>query len=74
MKMISNIFTVELTPADVEYITTALHGEYKFIRDEDRDGWNSARAARRDIDLSAVRALRNSFADLVGCRYMGEEA
>ncbi len=74
MKMISNIYTVELTPADIEYITTALQGEYNFIREEDRDGWNSARIARRDIDLSAVRALRNSFGDLIGVRYMGADA
>lgn len=74
MKMIANTFTVELTTADIEYITTALQGEYKFIKEEDRDSWNPARIARRDIDLSAVRALRNSFGDLINRRYMGEDA
>lgn len=72
MKTIDTVYRVELTADEVEIITTALHGEYKFIRAEREKSQENA--ARLYDKMRDVRTVRNNFADLCGRRYMGEDA
>lgn len=73
MKTVNKVFQIELTENEIELITTALHGEYKFIRAE-REKADQDSAPRLYEKMQAVKAIRNSFADLVNRRYMGEDA
>lgn len=74
MLKIAQKFTVELTTEEIELLTTALHGEYKFIRKLCEENANPREAARLHEKTQAVRALRNSFSGLINRFYMGEDA
>ena len=74
MKIIEKRFFVELTESEIETITTALHAEYKFRREDAEKEQDAPRKARRSADACEARSLRNVFADLIGRRYMGEDA
>lgn len=72
MKTVETVYRVELTADEVELITTAMHGEYKFLRAEREKSQDNAE--RLYSKMKAVREIRNNFADLCGRRYMGEDA
>lgn len=67
-------FTVELTPEEIDIITTALHGEYKFIREQRHKPENADRQPQLYQKQQATQKLRNAFAELIDRRYMGEDA
>lgn len=80
MKKLDTVYKIEVTAEEVEAITTALHGEYKFIKSElDEVLQDSKKATFENIErikkrLDTVRAIRNNFADICNRRYMGEDA
>ena len=74
MLKIAHKFTVELTTEEIELLTTALHGEYKFIKNLRAENANPSEAPRLYEKQKALQALRNSFAALVNRFYMGEDA
>ena len=69
MTILSKTFTLQLTPDEIEIITTALHGQYK--TDKELNEQNSALYHDRMV---LARKLRNDFADMINRRYMGEDA
>lgn len=73
MKKIETFYQIELTPAEIETITTALHGEYKFRRDEYKKATPDT-APRLYERMAAAQTLRNELASIIGTRYMGEDA
>lgn len=72
MKTLEKVYKVELTTDEIEIITTALHGEYKFCKGLRPD--NQEESKRIYNKICAVREIRNSFASLVNRSYMGEDA
>lgn len=75
MISIEKQFTVILTEKEVDYLTTALHGEYKCVADRIKKNQSDATALVRDSDrMQVVRHLRDDFGNLIGRRYMGEDA
>ena len=72
MKTIDTVYKIELTAEEIELITTAMHGEYKFLRAEREKSQENA--ARLYDKMRDVRTIRNAFADLCGRRYAGEDA
>lgn len=72
MKMIEKTFTIELTEQEIEIITTALHGEYKHIKEMKCDSPEHSRKMHEK--MVNIRGIRNSFASLIGRMYMGEDA
>ena len=73
MKTVKQSFTIELTTEEIEVITTALHGEYKFVKDL-RTKAEQDQQPRLYQKQKTVQRLRNDFAELVGQRFMGEDA
>lgn len=74
MLQIAHKFTVELTTEEIELLTTALHGEYKFIKKLQSENTNPSEAPRLYEKRKTLQALRNSFAALINRFYMGEDA
>lgn len=74
MKVTEQFYTIELTPAEIDIITTALHGEYKFIREQRHKPENADRQPQLYQKQQATQKLRNAFAELIDRRYMGEDA
>lgn len=73
MTVIKKTYIIELTPEDIELITTALHGQYmtnKAIIEENGD--NTVDYIRQN--LKAARNLRNEFGNLINRSYMGVDA
>ena len=56
----------------IEAITTALHGEYKFLREERAKSEDNA--VRLYPKMKTVQQLRNAFGNLVGRSFMGVDA
>lgn len=73
MQTVKHSFTVELTADEIEVITTALHGEYKFIKDL-RTKAEQDQQTRLHQKQETTQRLRNEFAELVGRRFMGDDA
>lgn len=73
MQTVKRSFTVELTAEEIEVITTALHGEYKFVKDL-RTKAEQDQQPRLHQKQETTQRLRNEFAELVGRRFMGEDA
>lgn len=71
MKTISQTYTIELTKDDIHMITTALHGQYKHNREMLENDSKCLDYIKKDMTFA--RNLRNSFANLIGVQYMGED-
>lgn len=71
MKTISQTYTIELTKDDIHMITTALHGQYKHNREMLENDSKCLDYIKNDMTFA--RNLRNSFANLIGVQYMGED-
>lgn len=79
MKVKETIYSVELTEKEIRTIATALQVVFKDIRDTRKDriekGTDDPKEMQRlNKDLDDIRAIRNSFSDLIGVHYMGEDA
>ena len=66
-------YTVELTREEIDTVTTALHSEYKFLKEKYANArqQNAAEVYER---MDEARTLRNDFARLIGVTFMGEDA
>lgn len=79
MKVKETIYSVELTEKEIRTIATALQVVFKDIRDTRKDriekGTDDPKEMQRlNKDLDDIRTIRNSFSDLIGVHYMGEDA
>ena len=74
MKTVETLARVELTREEIEIIASALHDRYKALRAEAAAEAGTKTGAARSIDASDARNLRNSFSDIIGRRYMGEDS
>lgn len=74
MKVTEQIYKVELTLSDIDIITTALHGDYKFIKEQRRKPENGERQSELFQKQQSIKNLRNAFAELIDRRYMGDDA
>ena len=74
MKKLDTIYKIEVTAEEVEAITTALHGEYKFIKDMRTKAETPEKSQELYNKMELVRSIRNNFADICNRRYMGEDA
>lgn len=74
MKVTEQFYKVELTLSDIDIITTALHGDYKFIREQRRKPENAERQSELFQKQQSIQNLRNAFAELIDRRYMGDDA
>lgn len=65
-------YTVELTREEIDTVTTALHNEYKFLKEKYANvrPQNAVEVCKR---IDEVRTLRNDFARLIGVTFMGED-
>ena len=72
MKTLEKSYKVELTTDEIEIITTALHGEYKFCKESRPDTIDESK--RIYNKMQAVRTIRNEFASMINRSYMGEDA
>ena len=72
MKKIQTVYNIELTPEEIEAIATALHGEYKTLKTTAQESIEQSRRTYEKMQI--YRELRNSFADIINRRYMGEDA
>lgn len=72
MKKIEATYKIELTPAEIEIITTALHGEYKTLKTTAAESIDESR--RIYERMQPIKELRNDFANLINKTYMGEDA
>lgn len=73
MKVANTVHTIELTPKEIDLITTALHGQYKTERelyDQDTEDVYS----RFYEPMNEARDLRNAFAKLINLSFMGADA
>lgn len=72
MKTLETVYKIELTTDEIEIITTALHGEYKFYKEQRPDNINES---KRIYDkIIAVRTIRNEFANMINRSYIGDDA
>lgn len=75
MIVVEKQFNVILSDDELDFLTTALHGEYKTVRDRIRKTKEGQEVSQRDMDrMNTCHNLRNEFADLIGRKYMGEDA
>lgn len=73
MKCDNKFFKIELAENEIELITTALHGEYKFIKDKySKAGVDDA--LRLYEKMNNIKLVRNEFAKLINRFYSGEDA
>lgn len=73
MSIIETTYTITLTPAEIEIITTALHGQYKTGKElmETATPDQIPGLTRRTDE---ARTLRNTFGKLINRSYMGIDA
>ena len=72
MKKLETIYKVELTTDEISIITTALHDEYKFYKEQRPDTIDESKIICDKIQ--SVRTIRNEFARLINRSYMGDDA
>lgn len=73
MKTIEKTVKITFTLDEIELITTAMHGEYKHIKDLINNCTPEQR--RRLIEkCDNVKTIRNNFAELINRHYMGDDA
>lgn len=72
MNRIETTYKVELTADEIEIITTALHGEYKFIKELKCK--NQDEIIKRNDKINKVRTIRNEFGSIIDRSFMGEDA
>ena len=68
MKIEKTTYTISFNAEEIKTITHALHDLYKSLRDKPN------RLSVEEEQLITSRILRNQFGDLVGIRYMGNDA
>lgn len=68
MLLTEKTWTVQLTEPEVIRVCDALHLAYK------ENKKHLPRSVVLDNDLEEIRILRNFFGDMIGCRFMGEDA
>ena len=73
MKTIEQTYKVELNVDEVRAIADSLHAEYLKFRHA-YESATSQDAPKIYKDVSMLRTLRNSFANIIGRSYMGEDA
>ena len=72
MTVCNTVHTIELTPKEIDMITTALHGQYKTERElYEKDDETYGRFYDA---MNEARDLRNAFANLINRSYMGVDA
>lgn len=74
MTIIGTLARVELTREEIETITSALHEKYKTLSAAAATDAGTPAGAAASIDAGNARRLRDSFSDIIGRRYMGEDA
>lgn len=67
------LYNITITEAEAELITTALHGEYKHIKNLLKGATDNDRA-RLTTKTDDLRKTRNGFAALINRFYSGEDA
>lgn len=78
MKVNETLYNITLNPKEIETITNALHAAYTETRDAYRELITEEHNAHDENVLynrkNELREIRNSFANLIGRSYMGQDS
>ena len=74
MKKLETMYRIELTTNELEVLTSALHNEYSDLKELFSVEDDPVKANKIYNRKNEVRDLRNFFGNLIGRRYMGNDA